>query len=86
MAFHQALAASARLDFPLQAPYVAGEQMSYHYFFHQFTAAVSWATGVDLTDLIYNIGWIPLLLAGCALIFALTDRSRRGPTGRARSP
>lgn len=78
MAFHQALAASARLDFPLQAPYVAGEQMSYHYFFHQFTAAVSWATGVDLTDLIYNIGWIPLLLAGCALIYALTDRLAPG--------
>ncbi|QNE23181.1 hypothetical protein F1D05_27200 [Kribbella qitaiheensis] len=78
MAFHQALAASAKYDVPLQAPYVNGERMDYHYFWHQFTAATSWATGVDLTDLIYNIGWIPLLLAGCALIYALTDRVAPG--------
>ena len=78
MAFHQALSASAKYDFPLQAPYVNGEQMHYHYFWHQFTAATSWATGVDLTDLIYNIGWLPLLLAGVALIFALTDRLAPG--------
>lgn len=74
MAFHQALSASAKYDFPLQAPYVDGELMSYHYFFHQFAAATDWASGVDLTDLIYTIGWLPLLLAGTALIFALTDR------------
>ncbi|WBQ04950.1 hypothetical protein [Kribbella sp. CA-293567] len=74
MAFHQALSASAKYDFPLQAPYVAGEQMDYHYFWHQFTAATSWATGIDLTDLVYTIGWVPLLIAGLALIFALTDR------------
>ena len=78
MAFHQALSASAKYDFPLQAPYVNGEQMHYHYFWHQFTAATSWATGVDLTDLIYTIGWLPLLLAGVALIFALTDRLAPG--------
>lgn len=78
MAFHQALAASARSDFPLQAPYVQGEQMDYHYFWHQFTAAVSWATGINLTDLVYTIGWVPLLLAGTALIFALTDRLAPG--------
>ncbi|WP_020392755.1 hypothetical protein [Kribbella catacumbae] len=74
MAFHQALAASAKYDFPLQAPYVSGEQMDYHYFWHQFIAATSWATGVNLTDLVYTIGWVPLLIAGTALIFALTDR------------
>ncbi|GAA0571205.1 hypothetical protein [Kribbella sandramycini] len=78
MAYQQALSASAKYDFPLQAPYVHGEQMDYHYFFHQFTAAVAWATGVDLTDLIYTIGWIPLTLAGCALIFALADRLAPG--------
>jgi hypothetical protein len=78
MAFHQALSASAKYDFPLQAPYVNGEQMHYHYFWHQFTAATSWATGVDLTDLVYTIGWLPLLLAGVALIFALTDRLAPG--------
>lgn len=74
MAFHQALSASAKYDFPLQAPYVSGEQMDYHYFWHQFIAATSWATGVNLTDLVYTIGWVPLLIAGTALVFALTDR------------
>ncbi|QNE23102.1 hypothetical protein F1D05_23200 [Kribbella qitaiheensis] len=78
MAFHQALAASAKYDVPLQAPYVNGERMDYHYFWHQFTAATSWATGVNLTELVYNIGWIPLMLAGCALIYALTDRVAPG--------
>ncbi|ADB29624.1 hypothetical protein Kfla_0502 [Kribbella flavida DSM 17836] len=78
MWFHQALAASAMRDFPLQAPYLQGEEMDYHYFWHQFTAATAWATGVDLTDLVYTIGWVPLLLAGCALIFALTDRIAPG--------
>jgi hypothetical protein len=80
MAFQQALAASAKFDFPLQAPYVDGERMDYHYFYHQLTAAISWASGVDLTDLIYAIGWLPLLLAGAALIFALTDRLAPGST------
>ncbi|WP_238334758.1 hypothetical protein [Kribbella amoyensis] len=78
MWFHQALAASAKYDVPLQAPYLQGEKMDYHYFWHQFTAAVSWASGVDLTDLVYTIGWVPLLLAGVALIFALTDRIAPG--------
>jgi hypothetical protein len=78
MAFHQALAASAKYDVPLQAPYVNGDQMDYHYFWHQFTAATSWATGINLTDLVYTIGWAPLLIAGTALIFALTDRLAPG--------
>jgi hypothetical protein len=65
LTFHQALAASAKYDFPLAQQ---------HSFWHQFTAATSWATGVDLTDLVYTIGWVPLLLAGTAIIFALTDR------------
>jgi hypothetical protein len=80
MAFHHALSASAMRDVPLQAPYLQGEQMDYHYFWHQLMAATAWATGVDLTDLVYSIGWVPLLLAGCALIFALTDRIAPGST------
>jgi hypothetical protein len=78
MAFHHALAASAKYDSPLQAPYVNGERMDYHYFWHQFTAATSWASGVNLTDLVYNTGWLPLMLAGCAIIFAVTDRLAPG--------
>jgi len=77
MAFHQALAASAKYDFPVQASWVHGEPMAYHTFFHEFTAAVAWATGVDLTDLIFEIGWVPIMLAGTALMIPLAQRITR---------
>jgi hypothetical protein len=48
--------------------------MKYHTFFHQVTAATSWATGIDLTDLIFALAWVPLVLAGSALVFVLTQR------------
>ena len=74
MAFHQALAASAKADVPIVPLWVGGEPMKYHTFFHQVAAATSWATGVDLTQLIYALVWLPFALAGCALIFAVTQR------------
>ncbi|MGH3465330.1 MAG: hypothetical protein ACRDP9_28000 [Kribbellaceae bacterium] len=74
MAFHHALAASAKFDFPLQASWVDGEPMSYHYFYHQLIAAISWSTGIDLTDLVYTIGWAPIFLAGTALLVPLANR------------
>lgn len=74
MAFHQALSASAKFDVPIVPLWVAGEPMKYHTFFHQLTAATSWATGVDLTHLIYALAWLPLALAGCALVFTLARR------------
>jgi hypothetical protein len=81
--FHQALAASAKYDVPIKALWVAGEPMKYHTFFHQVTAATAWGTGVDLTSLIYALSWLPLLLAGCALVFVLTQRVL-APTGAGR--
>lgn len=74
MPFHTALAASARHDVPLQAPWVDGEPMKYHYFFHQLVAATSWATGVDLTNLVFGLLWLPLVLVSSALVFVLADR------------
>ncbi len=74
MAFHQALAASAKYDFPLQAPWVNGEPMKYHYFYHQLTAAISWATGIDLTELVFTVGFAPVFLAGTALLIPLAQR------------
>ncbi|MEV8376896.1 hypothetical protein AB0P21_29405 [Kribbella sp. NPDC056861] len=74
MAFHQALAASAKADVPIVPLWVGGEPMKFHTFFHQVTAATSWATGIDLTQLIYTLIWLPFALAGCALVFALTQR------------
>jgi hypothetical protein len=74
MSFHQALTASAKYDVPIKALWVAGEPMRYHTFFHQVTAATSWATGIDLTSLIYSLAWLPLVLAGSALVFVLTQR------------
>ncbi|MFC0627684.1 hypothetical protein [Kribbella deserti] len=74
MPFHQALGISAMYDVPLTSLWVSGEPMKYHSFFHQIAAATSWATGIDMSHLIYTIGWLPLMLAGCALTFGLADR------------
>ncbi|NEA35657.1 hypothetical protein G3I17_29000 [Streptomyces sp. SID13031] len=74
MAFHQALAASAKADVPIVPLWLGGEPMRFHTFFHQVTAATSWATGVDLTQLTYTLVWLPFALAGCALVFAVTQR------------
>lgn len=74
LAFHQALAVSAKFDVPIVPRWVSGEPMKYHTFFHQFAAATSWATGIDLTQLIFALLWLPLALAGCALVFVLTQR------------
>ena len=74
MSFHQALAASAKFDVPIEPLWVSGEPMKYQTFFHQVTAATSWATGINLTNLIYALAWLPLALAGCALVFVLTQR------------
>lgn len=74
LAFQQALAASAKYDVPIATLWLGGEPMKYHTFFHQSTAATSWATRIDLTDLIHSLAWLPLLLAGCALVFSLTQR------------
>jgi hypothetical protein len=82
LAFHQALAASAKFDVPIAPLWVSGEPMKYHTFFHQLTAATSWATGIDLTSLIFALAWIPLALAGSALVFVLTQRFLTAP-GRA---
>lgn len=74
LAFQQALAASAKYDVPISTPWLGGEPMKYHSFFHQATAATAWATRVDLTDLIHSLTWLPLFLGGCGLVFALTSR------------
>ncbi|TCC58068.1 hypothetical protein E0H73_27405 [Kribbella pittospori] len=74
LAFQQALAASAKYDVPISTPWLGGEPMKYHSFFHQATAATAWATRIDLTDLIHSLTWLPLFLAGCGLVFALTTR------------
>ncbi|WP_238334757.1 hypothetical protein [Kribbella amoyensis] len=82
MAFHQALAASAKADVPIVPLWVAGEPMKYHTFFHQVSAATSWGTGIDLTTLLYSLIWLPLALAGFALVFVLTQRFLVKPGGQ----
>ncbi|TCC31786.1 hypothetical protein [Kribbella speibonae] len=74
LAFQQALAASAKYDVPISTLWLGGEPMRYHTFFHQATAATQWGTRIDLTDLIHSLSWLPLFLAGCGLVFALTSR------------
>ncbi|MGC4936311.1 hypothetical protein [Kribbella sp. DT2] len=74
LAFQQALSASAKYDVPIGTLWLNGEPMHYHTFFHQSTAATAWATRIDLTTLIHGLTWLPLMLAGCGLLFALTQR------------
>ncbi len=74
LAFQQALAASAKYDVPIGTLWLGGKPMKYHTFYHQATAATAWATRIDLTDLIHSLTWLPLFLAGCGLVFALTTR------------
>ncbi|WP_329005139.1 hypothetical protein OHA18_17340 [Kribbella sp. NBC_00709] len=74
LAFQQALAASAKYDVPIATLWLGGEPMKYHTFFHQATAATQWGTRIDLTDLIHSLTWLPLFLAGCGMVFALTTR------------
>ncbi|MEU4608645.1 hypothetical protein AB0F43_37125 [Kribbella sp. NPDC023972] len=74
LAFQQALAASAKYDVPISTLWLGGEPMKYHSFYHQATAATAWATRIDLTDLIHSLTWLPLFLAGCGLVYALTTR------------
>ncbi|MFB6719879.1 hypothetical protein ACFCV3_06960 [Kribbella sp. NPDC056345] len=74
LAFQQAVAASAKYDVPVSTLWLGGEPMKYHSFYHQSTAATAWATRIDLTDLIHSLTWLPLFLAGCGLVFALTSR------------
>jgi hypothetical protein len=85
MAFHQALAASAKSDVPIVPLWVSGEPMKYQTFFHQLTAATSWATGINLTNLVYSLMWLPLALAGCALVFVVTQRFLTGPEAPGRT-
>ncbi|MEU4288927.1 hypothetical protein AB0E63_11960 [Kribbella sp. NPDC026596] len=77
LAFQQALAASAKYDVPISTLWLGGVPMKYHTFFHQATAATAWGTRIDLTDLIHSLSWLPLFLAGCGLVFALTTRFAR---------
>jgi hypothetical protein len=74
LAFQQAVAASAKYDVPIKTLWIGGEPLHYHTFFHQSTAATAWATRIDLTPLIHSLTWLPFLLAGCGLVFALTTR------------
>lgn len=74
LAFQQAVAASAKYDVPVATLWLGGEPMKYHSFYHQATAATAWATRIDLTDLIHSLTWLPMFLAGCGLVFALTSR------------
>jgi hypothetical protein len=74
LAFQQALAASAKYDVPIGTLWLGDKPMKYHTFYHQATAATAWATRIDLTDLVHSLTWLPLFLAGCGLVFALTTR------------
>ncbi|NUR31030.1 MAG: hypothetical protein HOV83_35140, partial [Catenulispora sp.] len=57
--FQQALAAELKHHFPGQIPFVSGEPLHYHYFFHAHLAAASWGTGIELQILLLRLAVLP---------------------------
>jgi hypothetical protein len=59
--FQLALAAELKHHFPAVMPYMIGEPLRYHWFFHAHLAAASWATGIELQTLLFRLAILPML-------------------------
>ncbi|WP_327009305.1 hypothetical protein OHA72_19925 [Dactylosporangium sp. NBC_01737] len=75
--FHLALIAEARQHMPMQAPWVSGEPLVYHWFVYPEMAATSWVTGIDPLTLLVRLTPLPML-AGTLLLVAVLARRLTG--------
>lgn len=75
--FHLALIAEAKQHMPMQAPWVSGEPLVYHWFVYPEMAATSWVTGIDPLTLLVRLTPLPML-AGTLLLVALLARRITG--------
>ncbi|MDG6102669.1 hypothetical protein Daura_41890 [Dactylosporangium aurantiacum] len=75
--FHLALVAEAKQHMPMQAPWVSGEPLVYHWFVYPEMAATSWVTGIDPLTLLVRLTPLPML-AGTLLLVALLARRVTG--------
>ncbi|MEV4508867.1 hypothetical protein AB0K00_07910 [Dactylosporangium sp. NPDC049525] len=75
--FHLALIAEAKQHMPMQAPWVSGEPLVYHWFVYPEMAATSWVTGIDPLTLLVRLTPLPML-AGTLLLVAVLARRLTG--------
>jgi hypothetical protein len=75
--FHLALIAEAKQHMPMQAPWVSGEPLVYHWFVYPEMAATSWVTGIDPLTLLVRLTPLPML-AGTLLLVAVLARRITG--------
>lgn len=76
--FQLALVGELRHHMPPVIPYVAGEELQYHWFVHAHMAASSWVTGVEPQVLLLRLSVLPMLVA----IVTLTAAAARRVTGK----
>ncbi len=74
MTFHLAVAAEVAHHVPPVIPYVAGQPLHTHWFFHVDSAAISNVTGIELQTLIFRLAPLPMLAAFVVLTAALAVR------------
>lgn len=72
--FHWALIGEAKYHMPMQAPWVAGEPLVYHWFVYPEMAATSWVTGIDPLTLLVRLSPLPMMVAFLLLIAAIARR------------
>ncbi|GAA3252944.1 hypothetical protein [Dactylosporangium siamense] len=75
--FHLALIAEAKQHLPMQAPWVSGEPLVYHWFVYPEMAATSWVTGIDPLTLLVRLTPLPMF-AGTLLLVAVLARRLTG--------
>lgn len=72
--FQLALASELKHHLPGRVPYLTGEPLRYHWFFHAHLAGTSWATGVELQTLVLRLGLAPMLAVFPVLVAAVAQR------------
>jgi hypothetical protein len=83
MPYHLALAGELKHHVPPSVPYVAGEPLRYHWFFHAQLASMNWQSGIELDLLLRRL--MPMLVAvlpvvgAAALATRLSSRNQAGP-------
>ncbi|GAA2625775.1 hypothetical protein GCM10010399_66530 [Dactylosporangium fulvum] len=72
--FHWALIGEAKHHMPMQAPWVSGERLVYHWFAYPEMAATSWVTGIDPLTLLVRLSPLPMVVAFLVLVAVLAGR------------
>ncbi|HEU4945660.1 MAG TPA: hypothetical protein VFT31_00765 [Kribbella sp.] len=77
MSYQLALAGELKHHMPGQIPYVIGQELNYHWFFHAEAAAANWQTGLELDLLLRRLLPVTTALVPIVSVAALTTRLAR---------